>query len=334
VEPEGRNTLEVYCNGLTTSLPRDIQEDMIHSMVGLERAEIMRYGYAVEYDWVPPTELWPSLEAKRIEGLFHAGQINGTSGYEEAASQGLAAGINAARKLQGKEPLILGRDEAYLGVLIDDLVTKGTEEPYRMFTSLAEYRLLLRQDNADRRLMRYGYENGLIPERMWRALQEKERAIAGTLDYIDATRHDGKTLRQLLRRPEMTVGRLAEIDPRVGELTAGPGVAEQVEIEVKYEGYLKRQSGQIERFRRNEDRRIPQWLDYRSIPELRNEAKEKLTAVRPVSLGQASRISGISPADVSILMVYMEGRRRLAECRDAAGEKGGGADGDDETGKA
>ncbi len=313
LEPEGRSTQEVYCNGLFTSLPRDVQQDMIHSIEGLEEAEILRYGYAVEYDWVPPTQLWPSLETKRVEGLYHAGQINGTSGYEEAAAQGIMAGVNAARRLQGKEPLVLGRDEAYIGVLIDDLVTKCTDEPYRMFTSLAEYRLLLRQDNADRRLMKYGYGNGLINEALWRRLQEKERAIQATLDHLRTTWRDGKTLAQILRRPEMDMEGLTDLGPALSELAADPAVREQVEIEVKYEGYLKRQSEQIERFRRNENRGIPQWLDYNAIPELRAEAKEKFSAVQPASLGQASRISGISPADISILMVYVEGRRRTTQ---------------------
>jgi len=318
LEPEGRNTLEVYCNGLFTSLPRDVQELMVHSVRGLERAQITRYGYAVEYDFVPPTQLRPSLETRRVEGLFHAGQINGTSGYEEAAAQGIVAGINAARKLQGREPLVLGRDEAYIGVLIDDLVTKGTEEPYRMFTSLAEYRLVLRQDNADRRLMRYGHENGLIGERQWRKLQMKEAAIAATLDYLRSARRNGRSLKELLRRPEMDMQGLARLDPRLASLAADPGVRRQVEIEVKYEGYLKRQLAQIARFRANENRRIPEWLDYNAIPELRNEAKEKLDAVRPISLGQASRISGISPADIALLMVHVEGKRRVGAGPDRA----------------
>ncbi len=313
LEPEGRNTLEVYCNGLFTSLPRDVQEEMVHSIEGLEEAQIVRYGYAVEYDWVPPTQLRPNLETKRIEGLYHAGQINGTSGYEEAAGQGIMAGINAARKLRGEEPLVLGRDEAYIGVLIDDLVTKGTDEPYRMFTSLAEYRLLLRQDNADRRLMKYGHANGLIPDAMWERLRQKQETIKRTIEYLRDTWHEGKTLARILKRPEMDLGALAELDPHVDQLAGDPATREQVEIEVKYEGYIKRQLEQIERFRRNEDRKIPEWLDYRAIPELRGEAKEKLADIQPESLGQASRISGISPADVSILMVYMEGRRRLQE---------------------
>ncbi len=314
LEPEGLDTLEVYCNGLFTSLPRDVQEDMVHSIRGLEHAQIMRYGYAVEYDWVPPTQLKPSLETKRVEGLFHAGQINGTSGYEEAAGQGIVAGINAARKLQGKEPLVLGRDEAYIGVLIDDLVTKGTEEPYRMLTSLAEYRLVLRQDNADRRLMKYGREDGLIGDDLWQCLQEKERAIPLVRAYLEAARRGGATLAQMLRRPEVTFDALAAADPQLAALAPDPAVREQVQIELKYEGYLKRQMGQIERFRRNEERRIPDWLDYADVPELREEARAKLGHVRPASLGQAARISGISPADIAIVMVYLEGCRR----RDAA----------------
>ncbi len=320
LEPEGRDTLEVYCNGLFTSLPRDVQEDMVHSIRGLERAQIMRYGYAVEYDWVPPTQLKPSLETKRVEGLFHAGQINGTSGYEEAAGQGIVAGINAARKLQGKEPLVLGRDEAYIGVLIDDLVTKGTEEPYRMLTSLAEYRLVLRQDNADRRLMKYGRGNGLIGDAPWQRLREKERAIPVVRAYLEGARRNGATLAQMLRRPEVTFDALADEDPRLAALAPDPAVREQVQIELKYEGYLKRQVRQIERFRRSEQKRIPEWIDYATVPELRDEARTKLADVRPASLGQAARISGISPADIAIVMVYLEGRLR----RDPAPSPGPG----------
>ncbi len=309
IEPEGRNTLEFYCNGLFTSLPRDVQEDMIHTIPGMEEAEIMRYGYAVEYDYVPPTQLWPSLETKNIPGLYHAGQINGTSGYEEAAGQGIVAGINAARSLDGREPLILGRDEAYIGVLIDDLVTLGTEEPYRMFTSLAEYRLLLRQDNADRRLMRYGYDNGLISESQWQHLQEKEDAIEQVEKYLDNHRHEGDLLSKMLRRPEMDLEKLGEIDPVVRELVPDDEVREQVEIDAKYEGYLDRQRREIEKFRESENKKIPGWIDYDEMPELRNEAKEKLSEVQPLSIGQASRISGISPADISVLMIYIEGRK-------------------------
>jgi tRNA uridine 5-carboxymethylaminomethyl modification enzyme len=311
IEPEGRNTLEYYCNGLFTSLPRDVQEGMVHSIAGLERAQIMRYGYAIEYDFVDPTQLWPSLEVKSIEGLFLAGQINGTSGYEEAAAQGIVAGINAARFLKGLAPLVLGRDEAYAGVMIDDLVTKGTEEPYRMFTSLAEFRLLLRHDNADRRLMVHGRENGLIPDGQWQRLQEKEAGIARLRAWLDARRlPDGKTLTQRLRRPEATLADLCREDEALADLAADLEVAEQVEIEVKYEGYLARQMEQVARFHRSEDRRIPQWVSYDQIPELRSQAREALSAVRPASIGQAGRIAGVSPADVSILMVYIEGRRR------------------------
>ena len=310
LEPEGRNTPEVYCNGLFTSLPRDVQDDMVHSIEGLEHAQILRYGYAVEYDWVPPQQLRLSLESRHISGLFHAGQINGTSGYEEAAAQGIIAGINAARKLQDRSPLLLGRDEAYIGVLIDDLVTKGVEEPYRMFTSLAEYRLVLRQDNADRRLMKYGKDNGLISERLWTRLLDKERKIAEGTKYLGSVWRDGKTLLDVLRRPEVTLKTLAEADAGAAELAADREAAEQIEIEAKYAGYIARQRAQIEKFRRSESKRIPPWLRYEDIPELRREARDKLSALQPISLGQASRISGVSPADISVLMVYIKGRRR------------------------
>ncbi|MBS3762514.1 MAG: tRNA uridine-5-carboxymethylaminomethyl(34) synthesis enzyme MnmG [Planctomycetes bacterium] len=313
LEPEGKNTLEYYCNGLFTSLPRDVQEEMVHTIPGMEDAQIMRYGYAVEYDYVPPTQLWPTLETKNVEGLFHAGQINGTSGYEEAAGQGIVAGINAARKLQGKDGLVLGRDEAYIGVLIDDLVTKGTDEPYRMFTSLAEYRLLLRQDNADRRLMEYGHKNGLIGEDQWERLRNKEETIEQLRAYLDSHRRDGDSLTKILRRPEVSLKDLAEGDEELQKLTDDPEANEQVEIEVKYEGYFERQKRRIEKFHQSENKKIPGWIDYDQIDELRGEAKEKLSEVQPRSLGQVARISGISPADVSILMIYMEGRRRQSE---------------------
>ncbi len=309
LEPEGLDTLELYCNGLFTSLPRDVQEAMVHSIEGMERAQITRYGYAVEYDWLPPTQLRPSLEVKQVDGLFLAGQINGTSGYEEAAAQGLVAGINAARKLRDRPALVLGRDEAYIGVLIDDLVTKGTEEPYRMFTSLAEYRLLLRQDNADRRLGRYARENGLMANARWTDLVRKEEQIAAALAYLSATRRDGVPLAQLLRRPEVTLDDLRGADPELARMTARPDVRQQVEIEAKYAGYMKRQREQVERFRRNEDRRIPASVDYDRVPELRFEAREKLARIRPASLGQASRIAGISPADLTTLMIWLETRR-------------------------
>jgi tRNA uridine 5-carboxymethylaminomethyl modification enzyme len=309
LEPEGRNTHEVYCNGLFTSLPGDVQEDVVHSIAGMERAQIMRYGYAVEYDWAPPTQLRLSLETKRVASLFHAGQINGTSGYEEAAAQGLIAGVNAARNLAGKEPIIIGRDEGYVGVLIDDLVTKGTAEPYRMFTSLAEYRLCLRQDNADRRLMGYGHENGLVSDADWSALEAREHTIQAALDHLHTTWRDGRTLAQILSRPDAHLESVVEAYPRIADLLSAPHVRQQVEIEVKYEGYLQRQRAQIQRFRRDEGRRIPDHVDYRAVPQLRVEARERLAAVQPQSLGQAARVSGVSPADVATLLIYIEGLR-------------------------
>ena len=308
LEPEGMNTLEVYCNGISTSMPHDVQEAIVHSIAGLESAEIVRYGYAIEYDFVPPTQLKPSLETKLVENLFHAGQINGTSGYEEAAAQGIMAGINAALKIQGKEPFVLDRSEAYIGVLIDDLVTKGTQEPYRMFTSRAEYRLLLRQDNADRRLMKYGYRYGLVSEQQWRKLQEKERVITEVLAYIDKKMTGPDTLRKILSRPDITYEHLLTIDDKLAQKSVSNEVKEQVEIEVKYKGYIERQQIQIEKFKKMEGSKIPSWLDYQNIPELRKEARQKLSQIRPISLGQASRISGVSPADISILMIYLAGK--------------------------
>ncbi len=306
IEPEGLHTLEVYCNGISTSMPHDVQEAIVHSIKGLESAEIMRYGYAIEYDFAPPTQLKPFLETKAVEGLFHAGQINGTSGYEEAAAQGIMAGINAALKIQGKDPFVLDRSEAYIGVLIDDLVTKGTEEPYRMFTSRAEYRLLLRHDNADRRLMKYGYRYGLIPEGQWRALQEKERAISDTLSYMDKKTVGPDTLAKILSRPDRAFSDVRALDAELGQMQISKEVEEQVEIGIKYRGYIERQYAQIEKFKKMEDCKIPDWIDYGAIPELRKEARQKLSAIRPLSLGQASRISGVSPADISILMIYLK----------------------------
>ncbi|KAB2835411.1 MAG: tRNA uridine-5-carboxymethylaminomethyl(34) synthesis enzyme MnmG [Candidatus Brocadia sp.] len=308
LEPEGLSTLEVYCNGISTSMPHDVQEAIVHSIAGLESAEIVRYGYAIEYDFVPPTQLQPSLETKLVENLFHAGQINGTSGYEEAAAQGIMAGINAALKIQGKEPFILDRSEAYIGVLIDDLVTKGTQEPYRMFTSRAEYRLLLRHDNADRRLMKYGHRYGLISEQQWHKLREKEDAIAGTLTYLDKKMVGPDTLAKILSRPDRTFDHLLAIDTELCQRNLSREVKEQVEIEVKYKGYIERQHVQIEKFKKMEDYKIPSWVDYQNISELRKEARQKLLQIRPASLAQASRISGVSPADISILMIHLAGK--------------------------
>jgi tRNA uridine 5-carboxymethylaminomethyl modification enzyme len=310
LEPEGLNTLEVYCNGISTSMPHDVQEAIVHSIAGLESAEIVRYGYAIEYDFVLPTQLLPSLETKLVENLFHAGQINGTSGYEEAAAQGIMAGINAALKVQGKESFVLNRSEAYIGVLIDDLVTKGTQEPYRMFTSRAEYRLLLRQDNADRRLMKYGYQYGLISGQQCDTLQKKEHAIAETLAYMNKKMIGPDTLTKILSRPGLTFDYLFDMDPELGQKQISKEVKEQIEIEVKYKGYISRQQLQIEKFKKMENYMIPSWIDYNTISELRGEARQKLAQIRPVSLGQAFRISGVSPADISLLMIYLAGKIR------------------------
>ncbi len=313
IEPEGRRTREYYCNGLFTCLPRDIQDAMIRTIPGLENAEIMRHGYGVEYDYVPPLQLRPWLENKTVGRLLQAGQINGTSGYEEAAAQGIIAGINAARLLKREKPLVLGREEAYIGVLIDDLVTRGTREPYRMFTSLAEYRLLLRQDNADRRLMRYGRENGLIDAARWERLQSKEKAISKLWSFLESHRRGGENLTKLLRRPEASLKDLAGDETDLKTLINDEEACEQVEIEARYAGYFERQQRQIEKFRRSEQKKIPDWIDYNAITQLRSEAKQKLSSVRPDSLGQASRISGISPADISVLMLHIEGKRRAEE---------------------
>ena len=313
LEPEGLDTLEMYCNGISTSIPPDLQEALIHSIKGLETAEITRYGYAIEYDFIPPTQIKPSLESKKIENLYFAGQINGTSGYEEAAAQGIIAGINAAQKIKGAEPFVLNRSEAYIGVLIDDLVTKGTNEPYRMFTSRAEYRLLLRQDNADRRLMKYGHRLGLIDQNTWDKLTEKESLIFKAKDYINNKSVGNCTLAKILRRPGSTFIDLLQIDNSLRNLNIPESAWEQVEIESKYEGYIDRQNSQIEKFKKMEDFRIPEWLEFNRIPEMRIEARQKLSKINPASLGQASRISGVSPSDISVLMLYIEGKRRISE---------------------
>ncbi len=308
LEPEGRQTLEYYCNGISTSLPRDVQEAILPLIPGLERAEIMRFGYAVEYDFAPPTQLGPTLETKSVPGLFFAGQINGTTGYEEAAGQGLIAGINAARSVQDAEPFVLDRSQAYLGVLIDDLVTRGVDEPYRMFTSRAEYRLLLRHDNADLRLTALGRAIGLVDDARWRRFEERKERIDALRARLQTTRANGESLAQILRRPQATWADLVALHPPLADVEAADGVGalEQVTVEAKYGGYIDRQAQEVERFRRLENKPLPANLDYDQIPQLRAEAREKLNKVRPASLGQAGRISGINPTDVATVLIHMK----------------------------
>jgi tRNA uridine 5-carboxymethylaminomethyl modification enzyme len=307
LEPEGRQTLEVYVNGMSTSLPRDVQDRMLRLVPGLEHVQIMRYGYAVEYDYCPPDQLQPSLETKSVGGLFFAGQINGTTGYEEAAAQGLMAGVNAALRQRGEGPLVLARDQAYIGVLIDDLVTRGVEEPYRMFTSRAEYRLRLRQDNADRRLTPVAAQIGLVDDLRRQQVEEKEAEIARVRRLLDRQRANHVPLALLLRRPETRWEDLVERLPQLESVS--PGVADQVTCDVKYAGYLDRQDLEIARQRRLADKRIPTQLDYHQLPHLRAEARERLSRIRPRNLAQAGRISGITPADVALLVAHLEGRR-------------------------
>ncbi|MBU3810111.1 MAG: tRNA uridine-5-carboxymethylaminomethyl(34) synthesis enzyme MnmG [Candidatus Niameybacter stercoravium] len=326
LEPEGEDTTEMYVQGMSSSLPEEVQLQMLRSIAGLENVEVMRTGYAIEYDCLNPLQLKHSLEFKHIEGFFSGGQMNGSSGYEEAACQGLIAGINAALKVDGREPLIIDRSEAYIGVLIDDLVTKGTREPYRMLTSRAEYRLLLRQDNADLRLTEKGHEVGLISDERYNRFLEKRKAIDTELErlkntYVGTSQkvqeiiaakestplRSGIALCELLKRPELSYEDFKEVDDTRPELPEE--VIEQVMIELKYEGYISRQLKQVEQFKKLEKKRIPDDINYDDVYSLRLEAKQKLEAVRPVSIGQASRISGVSPADISVLLVYLEQRR-------------------------
>ena len=322
IEPEGLHTTEMYVGGMSSSLPEDVQYAMYRSVPGLEHAKIVRNAYAIEYDCIDARQLKSTLEFKNIEGLFSGGQFNGSSGYEEAAAQGLIAGINAARKLQGKEGIVIDRSQGYIGVLIDDLVTKESHEPYRMMTSRAEYRLLLRQDNADLRLTKLGYEIGLIDEERYRRLLEKERMIDEELRRVEHTNigtsekvqsllesfgstplTSGTTLAELIRRPELSYEKLSPIDEKRPELPYD--VKEQVDINIKYDGYIKRQMRQVEQFRKMEKKKIPDDIDYDEIQSLRIEARQKLKQIRPASIGQASRISGVSPADISVLLVYL-----------------------------
>lgn len=303
LEPEGRNTHEVYVNGLATSLPRDVQDAMLRLTPGLEHSQIVRYGYAIEYDYLPPEQLEPSLESKLVAGLFLAGQVNGTTGYEEAAGQGLVAGANAVLRLRGCEPLVLGRDTAYLGVMIDDLVTRGVDEPYRVFTSRAEYRLLLRHDNADRRLTPTGRRLGLVGDRRWQKLQAKEAEIARVTQILESARSGEFTLARLLRRPETTWDEVVAALPELAAVSRE--VALGLTWDAKYSGYVARQEAAIARQRRLADRRIPAELDFAAMLHLRTEAREKLSRVRPASLAQAGRIPGITPADLAVLMVYL-----------------------------
>ncbi|AYC28381.1 tRNA uridine-5-carboxymethylaminomethyl(34) synthesis enzyme MnmG [Paenisporosarcina cavernae] len=323
LEPEGRNTREVYVQGLSTSLPEHVQRKMLESIPGLEKAEMMRAGYAIEYDAMVPTQLWPTLETKKIRHLYTAGQINGTSGYEEAAGQGLMAGMNAAARALNKEEIILSRSEAYIGVLIDDLVTKGTNEPYRLLTSRAEYRLLLRHDNADLRLTEIGYKAGLISEERFQRFMEKKETITKEIDRLKTTilkpneltqsviqekggtaLKDGIRGHELLKRPEMNYTDIVKLSPSPFDLTEE--MQEQVEIQMKYEGYIEKSLQQVDKLKKMETKKIPDRIDYDAISGLATEARQKLKEVRPLSIAQASRISGVNPADISILLIYIE----------------------------
>ncbi|WP_304508823.1 tRNA uridine-5-carboxymethylaminomethyl(34) synthesis enzyme MnmG [Anaerotignum sp.] len=327
IEPEGETTEEMYIQGMSSSLPEDVQIAMYHTVPGLEHCEITRFAYAIEYDCIDATQLKLSLEFKDYKGLFSAGQFNGSSGYEEAAAQGLIGGINASRYIQGKDPVILQRSDGYIGVLIDDLISKGSKEPYRMMTSRAEFRLLLRQDNADQRLMPIGHEIGLVSEERFLALREKERLIAMEIERVKGLtiapntktleileKHEsspiksGVKLSDLIKRPELDYEKLAPIDGERPELPMD--VREQVNIQIKYEGYIGQQLKQVEQFKKLENRKLPEDMDYQSIQGLRIEAKQKLDAIRPSSLGHASRITGVSPADISVLLIYLEQQKR------------------------
>lgn len=331
LEPEGKNTSEYYVQGLSTSLPEDVQLAVLRSIPGMEKVEMMRNGYAIEYDAMVPTQLWPSLETKRLPGLFTAGQINGTSGYEEAAGQGVMAGINAARKVQEKEPVVLDRSQGYIGVLIDDLVTKGTNEPYRLLTSRAEYRLLLRHDNADLRLTPIGYEIGLIPQQRYEAFLHKKETVEREIVRLQETKVkpvevnkalvafesapivDGSNLLTLMRRPELAYSFVDQISPAPEALDEE--MKEQVEIQIKYAGYIEKQLAHVEKLQKMEKKKIPDDINYNAIHGLAMEARQKLTKIAPISIGQASRIAGVTPADISILLVHLEHYNRVTAAK-------------------
>lgn len=313
LEPEGRDSDWIYCNGISTSLPPEVQDQMIHSIAGLEQAEILRYGYAIEYDYVPPQQIRATLESKAAAGLFLAGQINGTSGYEEAGGQGLLAGVNAARYCRKEEMVMLGRDQCYIGVMIDDLVTRGVDEPYRMFTSRAEYRLLLRGDNADERLTPMGRRWGLVDDRRWKSFERKQGEVREITDYLQQKRLEGKTLAQWIRQQEKDGEWLITQEPELAGRNYGKYAMQQAINNLKYSGYVEKQLRLINRFQKMEEWRLPKDMDYGTIPQLRHEARERLNQFQPLNLGQASRISGITPSDITVLMIFMDPKRGVGK---------------------
>ncbi len=313
LEPEGLQSNSIYCNGISTSLPADTQEQMVRSIPGLEKAEFLKYGYAVEYDYIPPVQTRVTMESKKIPGLFLAGQINGTSGYEEAAGQGLMAGINAARQVQAREPVVLSRDQAYIGVMLDDLVTKGLDEPYRMFTSRAEHRLVLRADNADERLTPMGREWGLVDENRWDAFQNKQEQLREVSSYLESQKSNGRTLKNCILQEGWNEQQVVQADSELSLLGLHSVIIQKAINDIRYAGYVAREKRLIEKMQRTEHLALPQDFDYHAIPQLRFEAREKLNKFQPLNLGQAGRISGINPADVTVLMIHLEQKRRRSK---------------------